>query len=320
MRRALVTGCGGFVGPHLSGALVRAGFRVWGVDEKKEVRDASIENYVSLDLSDRRAVEDLIGESSPDAIVHLAAQSSAGKSFAEPFDTLTRNVIPVLNVLETVRKSGRKTRVLAVGSGDVYGPVSEADLPVAETRAPHPMNPYALSKAIQEQCCVQYASLYGTDVVVTRSFNHTGAGQSTTFALPSFARQLAEIRNGVREPVLDVGNLDLRRDFSDVRDVTRAYVALLDGGRAGEVYNVCSGTSRGLRELLGLLCDMAGVEPEIRADPRRMRPNDTREIRGDPSKIARETGWSPEIGIADTLEWLLGYWSSVVEGTGHRSA
>jgi GDP-4-dehydro-6-deoxy-D-mannose reductase len=320
MRRVLVTGCGGFVGPYVTEALVREGFRVWGVDEKREAADASLEGYVTLDLSDGNAVGALIDDVSPDAIVHLAAQSSAGKSYAEPFATLTRNIIPVLNVLESVRKCGQRTRVLAVGSGEVYGPVSEADLPLRESRGPNPVNPYALSKAIQEQCCAQYASLYGTDVVMTRSFNHTGAGQRDTFVLPSFARQVSEIRRGKREPTLDVGDLDLRRDFTDVRDVARAYVELVKAGGSGEVYNVCSGTSRSLRDLLGLLCRAAGVSPEIRVDPRRVRPNDIRDLRGDPSKIERETGWSSRIDIADTLEWLLGFWSGVVEGTKHRSA
>lgn len=315
MRRVLVTGCGGFVGPHIAEALVRAGCRVWGVDEKGEAANAPLEKCVSLDLTDSKAVEALIDDASPDAVVHLAAQSSAGRSFAEPFDTLTRNVVPALNVLEALRKRGRKTRVLAVGSGEVYGPVPPAELPVTENRDPRPANPYALSKAIQEQCCIQYASLYGADVVMTRSFNHTGAGQRDTFVLPSFARQVSEIRLGVRKPEIDAGALDLRRDFTDVRDVARAYVSLLEKGRAGEVYNVCSGTSHSLRELLRRLCDIAGVAPEIRVDLRRMRPNDIEELRGDPSKIARETGWRPQIDIVETLEWLLGFWSGIVEKT-----
>lgn len=313
MKRVLVTGCGGFVGPYVAEALVGAGYRVWGVDVADNVENPSLEEYASRDLSNRRAVETLIDHTSPDAIVHLAAQSSAGRSFSEPFETLTRNILPALNILDVVRKRGRKTRVLAVGSGEVYGPVAEADLPLAETRVPNPVNPYALSKAIQEQCGTQYASLYGTDIVATRSFNHTGAGQRETFVLPSFARQVSEIRLGVRDAVLDVGDLDLRRDFTDVRDMARAYVALLEKGKPGEVYNVCSGTSHSLRELLGLLCELAGIAPEIRVDSKRMRPTDIGELRGDPSKIARDTGWRPRIAVTDTLEWLLEFWSGVVE-------
>ncbi len=320
MKRVLVTGCGGFVGPYVIDVLVQEGYRVWGVDTRDDVGIASLEEYFSEDLSDRQAVETLIDSASPDAVVHLAAQSSAGRSFSEPFDTLTRNIFPVLNLLDVVRKRARQTRILAVGSGDVYGPVTQADLPLRENRVPKPMNPYALSKAIQEQCCLQYASLYGTDVLATRSFNHTGAGQRETFVLPSFARQVSEIVLGVREPVLDVGDLDLRRDFTDVRDVARAYVALLERGKTGEVYNVCSGAAHSLRELLGLLCEMAKIDPEIRIDPKRVRPADIRELRGDPSKIEQDTAWQSRIAIAETLEWLLGSWTTAVEEARHRGA
>jgi GDP-4-dehydro-6-deoxy-D-mannose reductase len=316
MKRVLITGYGGFVGPYVADALVEAGHRVWGVDEKPSIPDTRVEGYVSRDLSDRQSVEALFDAVSPDAVVHLAAQSSAGRSFAEPFDTLTRNIWPVLNILETVRKRGIQTRILAVGSGEIYGPAAEADLPLPETRAPNPVNPYALSKAIQEQCCLHYASLYGTDVVATRSFNHTGAGQRDTFVLPSFARQVREIRDGIREPVVNVGDIDLRRDFTDVRDIARGYVALLEKGKGGEVYNVGSGTSYSLRELLHRLFEIARVEPEIRVDSERMRPADMRDLRGDPSKIARDTGWTPRIAIADTLEWLFDACGGDSESTG----
>jgi GDP-4-dehydro-6-deoxy-D-mannose reductase len=319
MKRVLVTGSGGFVGPYVVDALVRAGCRVSGVDMRDDAGSAALETYVSQDLSDRKAVETLIDRVSPDAIVHLAAQSSAGRSFSEPFDTLTRNILPVINLLDVVRKRARHIKILAVGSADVYGPVAETDLPLVESRVPNPLNPYALSKAIQEQCCIQYARLYKTDVVATRSFNHTGAGQRDTFVLASFARQISEIRLGMREPVLDVGDLDLRRDFTDVRDIAEAYVSLLERGKAGEVYNVCSGTARSLRGLLGLLCETAKVRPEIRVDQKRLRPADIRELRGDPSKIARDTGWRSRIAITETIEWLLDSWTRAAEETRHRS-
>jgi len=231
-----------------------------------------------------------------------------------------RNIWPVLNLLDVARKRGRGLRILAVGSADVYGPVSESELPLRENRAPNPMNPYALSKAIQEQCCLQYASLYGVDVIATRSFNHTGAGQRESFVLPSFARQVAEIRLGAREPVMDVGALDLKRDFTDVRDVALAYVALVEKGKRGEVYNVCSGVAHSLRDLLAVMCNAARVAPEIRVDPRRVRSADITELRGDPSKIARDTGWRSRIPIAETIEWLLGSWTSAIEAARHRSA
>jgi GDP-4-dehydro-6-deoxy-D-mannose reductase len=313
MKRVLITGCGGFVGPYVTAALAKRGYEVWGVDVRENVEDPSLHRYVSCDLIDRAAGEALFETVAPQAIVHLAAQSSAGKSLKEPFATLTRNIIPTLNVLEYARTVGKGTRILAVGSGEVYGAVAPGELPLAESRPPRPANPYALSKAIQEQISAQYASAYGVDVVVTRSFNHTGAGQRDTFVLPSFARQIAEIRAGLREARIDVGDLDLKRDFTDVRDVAEAYAALLEKGGRGEVYNVCSGVAYGLRALLEKMCAMAGVTPEIRVDTSRLRPEEARELRGDPSKIERGTLWRARTPIEATLESLLGHWSRGLE-------
>ena len=313
MKRVVVTGCGGFVGPYVTAVLSARGYEVWGVDVRENVEDPSLGRYVSCDLSHREAVDALLREAAPQAILHLAAQSSAGKSLKEPFATLTRNIIPTLNILEYARTAGKGVRILAVGSGDVYGAAAPGELPLVETRAPRPGNPYALSKAIQEQISAQYASAYGVDVVVTRSFNHTGPGQRDTFVLPSFARQIAEIRAGLREPLIDAGDLDLKRDFTDVRDVAEAYAALVEKGRPGEVYNVCSGVSRGLRALLEKMCAMAGITPEIRVDAAKIRPSEAGELRGDPSKIERDTKWRARTPIEATLESLLDYWSRGLE-------
>jgi GDP-4-dehydro-6-deoxy-D-mannose reductase len=309
----LVTGCGGFVGPYVIKALVREGYEVWGVDIEEPNHGFAGQRYVSLDLSNRAAVDGLLEQAAPSAIVHLAAQSSAGRSFQEPITTLTRNILPILYLLEFARKRATGARILAVGSADVYGSADQTDIPLKETSPAKPLNPYALSKAIQEQCCVQYASLYGTDVVLTRSFNHTGEGQRDVFVLSSFARQISEIRMKVRKPVVEVGNVDLRRDFTDVRDVARAYAALLRDGKRGEVYNVCSGVSYSLRELLETMCRIAGVVVDIRVDSGRVRPADIMELRGDSSKITRDTGWSPAIPIDDTLKSLLDFWSGTIQ-------
>ncbi len=313
MKRVLVTGCGGFVGPYVVASFAKKGCEVWGADVKDGIENPALRRYIVCDLSDRAASDSLLETASPDAVVHLAAQSSAGKSFVEPFGTLTRNILPILNMLEFARTHGRAMRILAVGSADVYGPVGEKDLPLKENRAPNPANPYALSKAIQEQCCVHYASVFGTDVVVTRSFNHTGAGQRDAFVLPSFARQVTEIRLGLKEPVVDVGDLNLKRDFTDVEDVAEAYAAIVEKGKKGGVYNVCSGISYGLRELLDRLCEMAKVKAEIRVVPGRMRPGDVRELRGDPSKTERDTGWRARTAMEGTLERLLGFWARALQ-------
>jgi GDP-4-dehydro-6-deoxy-D-mannose reductase len=318
LSRVLVTGCEGFVGPYVIAALESAGHEVWGTDIKEASRALDDARYATADLSDPRAAADLLSHAAPDAVVHLAAQSSAAKSFGEPFVTVTQNLLPVLNVLEHARNRAHQMRILAVGSADVYGPVAPSDLPLTEALEPNPVNPYALSKVFQERCCAQYADLYGTQVMMTRSFNHTGSGQSDTFVLPSFARQVVEIKKGFREPVVAVGNIDVRRDFSDVRDVAAAYTALLDAGRPGETYNVCSGVSHSLRDLLETLCSLAGVAPEIRVDPKRIRPVDMEELRGDASKISAETGWRAAYSIEDTMKTLLDYWEKIPESYGAK--
>ena len=303
MSNVLVTGSGGFVGRVLCPMLQQRGYDVWGVD-----RDADGERQAAVDLCDAAAVEDLLARIKPCYIVHLAAQSSGALSFEEPYDTINNNVTPVLNLLEYARKHDGELRLLAVGSADTYGNVPSEALPLRESAATAPLNPYALSKVMQEQSCELYARLYDVDVVMTRSFNHTGAGQSDRFVLPSFVRQVAEISLGQREPKVLVGNVDVRRDFADVRDVCEAYVALLEKGSAGEIYNVCTGVSHSLRDMLERLAALAGVDIEIAVDPERVRPVDMEELRGDRSKIQNDTGWQPRLTLDDTLKDLLDYW------------
>ncbi|UCH84463.1 MAG: GDP-mannose 4,6-dehydratase, partial [Candidatus Latescibacterota bacterium] len=259
MKRVLVTGCSGFVGPYVAEALGGEGIDVWGTDLRQAVPGMTAGQFSRCDLTNDDAVRSLLDDIQPDAIVHLAAQSSAGRSFAEPAATIKNNVLPVLHILECLRTTHNATRLLSVGSADIYGPVKAEDLPLVETRAANPVNPYSLSKTFQEQICSQYVSFHGVDVVATRSFNHTGRGQRDVFVLSSFAKQIAEIKLGRREPVVAVGNVDVKRDFCDVRDVAKAYYALLRKGKRGETYNVCSGQSHSLRELLEKTADIAGV-------------------------------------------------------------
>jgi GDP-4-dehydro-6-deoxy-D-mannose reductase len=306
VKRVLITGSGGFVGRILGASLVADGFDVVGADleatsDPIDTRACNLENQADLGR--------LLDDVAPEWIVHLAAQSSAGRSFDEPHATIRNNLLPALHLLDYLREHGSKARLLVVGSADVYGAVPKEALPIAESQLPRPANPYALSKWLQEETCRQYASLYGIDVVMTRSFNHTGAGQRDTFVLPSFARQIAEIRLGRRDARVEVGNIEIERDFSDVRDVCRAYRQLLEAGRTGVIYNVCSGTSHSLRTLLEKLAALAGVEIDIVVDEKRVRPVDMEVLRGDHSLLTRDTGWQPAIPIEDTLQSLLDYWA-----------
>ncbi len=314
MKRVLVTGCSGFVGRNLVPMLMDEGFEVWGVDVRDWEEGFPGTGFRKLDLSDRRETSKTLARVKPEAIIHLAAMSSAGRSFAEPLDTIRVNLLSTLTILEHVRIEGAGTRILAVGSAEEYGPVDREKLPLREDMPPNPVNPYALSKVFQEDCCKLYSSLYEVEVVMARSFNHTGPHQTETFVLPSLAKQITEIKLGMRPPELEVGDLQVKRDFLDVRDVAGAYVALLLGGKRGEVYNVCSGKSWTLEELLGKLSALAGVTPRITVSQARLRPVDTRELVGDNSKIVRDTGWRPRIGMDDTLSSLLDYWEERLGG------
>lgn len=316
MKRILVTGCGGFVGTVMVRKLIEGGIGVWGADIGARPKTFPGSEYAQIDLTGIDAVRALVKKAAPEGIIHLAAQSSAGRSFDSPRETIQNNLSAILNLLETVRHSTAPIRVLAVGSADEYGPVDPIHLPLIETRPLNPANPYALSKAMQTQCCSMYHELYGVDVIVTRSFNHTGPGQTDTFVLPSFARQIVEIKHKLREPVMEVGNIEIKRDFLDVRDVVDAYSALLDKGKAGEVYNVCSGKSFSLKELLHKMCVLAGVKVDLRVREDRIRPLDAPELRGNKLKITRDTGWSPGIPIEETMRSLLDHWERVIVGSG----
>jgi GDP-4-dehydro-6-deoxy-D-mannose reductase len=308
MQRALVTGCNGFVGRVMAARLRVGGFEVRGVDRMESCSVLDADAYLAGDLRDPGFVAEAIEQADFDCIVHLAAQSSVRRSFDEPASTLSDGTQPALNLLNHIRESGAKTRVLLIGSADEYGVVPENEMPIAESHAATPSSPYALAKSIQNQMGAMFCSLYGVDAVMTRSFNHTGPGQREDFVLANFARQVAEIKRGRREPVIAVGNLEIRRDFLDVRDVCDAYVVLLKKGRSGETYNVCSGNSYKIRDLLDKMCALADINVNVRVDPARMRPVDMPDLRGDATKMNEHTGWRAKLDINETLKSMLEDW------------
>jgi len=284
------------------------GFEVRGVDRTPSCDVLPANAYLSGDLRDSGFVAEAMGSTDLDCIVHLAAQSSVRRSFDEPVATLSDGTLPALHILNHLRESGAKTRVLLVGSADEYGVVPADEMPIAETHAVNPASPYALAKSVQNQFGAMFNTLYGVDTVMTRSFNHTGPGQREDFVLSNFARQVAEIKRGRHEPVIDVGNLEIRRDFLDVRDVCDAYVVLLKKGRRGETYNVCSGNSYRIRDLLDRICALAGVTVQVRVDQARIRPVDMPDLRGDGTKIHEHTGWRAKLDINETLKAMLEDW------------
>jgi len=257
----------------------------------------------------RRAIE----EHRPDWIIHLAAQSHVPSSWADPAATLRVNVGGTANLLKALVDTGFSGRLLYVSSADIYGAVPESQLPVTEQAAAAPRNPYATSKVAGEELCRQWARTQPLDVVIARPFNHTGAGQRPDFALPAFAREIAAIKLGRQAPHVLTGDLDVTRDFLDVRDVVAAYLALLARGASGDTYNVCSGREVHLGGALRMLAGLAGVRAEIATDPERLRPSEQRRMCGSHARLTAATDWQPRIDLRDTLAQLLDYWIQEID-------
>ncbi len=299
MQRLLITGRNGFVGSAVSRYLARDGCRIgW----------EAVDLPTPFDLRDRAATARFVAHARPDAVLHLAAQSAVPESFRDPVATIEVNVLGTLHLLQALAASGFAGRFVHAGTGDVYGLVPEADLPVGEAWLPRPRNPYAVSKLASEALCWQWYASERMDVVLARAFNHIGWGQSDRFAIASFARQLVEIRRGARVPVITTGDLDVTRDFTDVDDVAAAYFALLARGAAGEVYNVCSGVERRIGDLLQQMIDIARVEVTLEEDALRLRASEQRRMRGDAGKILAATGWQVVTPIEVSLRSALDYW------------
>lgn len=310
--RALITGAGGFVGRHLCEYLLaQPDWELLGTvypDPVEDPRPRSCLSLVHLDLRDAGQVGELIGDFRPDVVFHLAAQSHVPSSFADPWETLENNLRAQLNVLEGVRRAGLPARVIVIGSNEEYGWPRPEDLPLTEESPLRPVNPYAVSKVGQDFMGLQYHLAYGMDVVRLRPFNHTGPGQAPHFVVPAFARQIARIEAGLQEPVVRVGNLEVARDFTDVRDIVRAYHLAAVAGEPGEVYNLASGVARSIRWILETLLSFTDAEVRIEVDPALYRPADVSVIYGSAEKFRRRTGWEPQIPFEQTLRETLEYW------------
>jgi GDP-4-dehydro-6-deoxy-D-mannose reductase len=304
---ALVTGAAGFVGCHLTRALAERGVRVHGLGSELPHAALPLEAWHPSDLRSVEALATAMAEVRPEAVIHLAGQSSAAHSFQQPIETFRINALGTWNLLEAARRAAPLARILVVGSGEAYGPQPEGSR-VREETPFRPVSPYALSKAVADVFAMAAATEHGLDVVRTRSFVHTGPGQAPTFVIPSWAQQIAAIEAGGTEPVLRVGNLEVIRDISDVRDVALAYLALIEHGRAGAAYNVCRGEGIPLSAVVRHLAARARVPVRIEVDSARVRPVDVHYLVGDPSAIARDTGWHAGIELDRTLDDVLGEW------------
>jgi GDP-4-dehydro-6-deoxy-D-mannose reductase len=311
----LVTGAAGFAGGHLLEHLLETEAHVaaWGHDSPAEVAPRSGRvSWTSVDVTKRDAVIAALDQVKPSAVFHCAGIADVHSTWSDSATALRVNVIGTHNLLTALEQLGLDIPVLVTGSALVYRP---SDAALSEDSPIGPTSPYGVSKLAQE--LVGFAAR--GRVIVTRSFNHAGPRQGPAYVTSSFARQIAEAEAGLREPVLSVGNLDARRDISDVRDTVRAYRLLLDKGRAGTPYNVCRGEAFRVSDLLASLVRQSKVAIDVRSDPARLRPNDNPIVLGNPARLTADTGWTPQIPIEQTLRDLLEYWRQHVprEGSSH---
>ena len=315
MRRVLVTGVTGFAGSHLVDYLLTRGdceiHGIWRWRSRTENIEHLTPAQMTLhecDLRDATSTFDTVAKVKPDWIFHLAAQSFVPTSWVAPTESLTTNILAQVNLFEAVRRIGLKTRIQLACSSEEYGMVLPDEVPIRETNPLRPLSPYAVSKVTQDMLGYQYWMSWKVDSVRTRGFNHEGPRRGPVFVASDFAKQIADIEKGRKAPILHVGNLEAKRDFTDVRDMVKAYVLALEKCEPGEVYNICRGQCWTIREMLDMLLAMSTVKIEVKQDPARLRPSDVQILLGDNSKFVAATGWQPVIPFEQTLRDMLEYW------------
>lgn len=315
--KVLITGITGFVGSHLAEYLLQQNYEVIGTFRPRSRMEHihHIQNDLALiecELRDPYSVEQLLQKEQPDHIYHLAAQSHVPTSWNSPMETIHNNVSSQVNILEAMRRYSQHSKILISCSSEEYGHVRKSQLPLKETTPLQPISPYAVSKVTQDLLGYQYHHSYRLHIIRVRTFNHTGPRRGEHFATSNFAKQIAEIEHGIKRPVIQVGNLMAKRDFTDVRDVVKAYHIALEQGEAGEVYNVASGKSRSIQDVLDILLSMSTCHIRVEQDPARMRPSDVEVLEADIDKFHRRTGWVPLIPLEQTLRDLLDYWRNKI--------
>lgn len=312
-KKALITGIAGFVGSHLAELLLSKGYEVYGLSRPRTKTD-HIEHIMGqlhlqdADLLDSHSLYTMIARIRPDYIFHLAAQSFVPTSWVSPSVTLEVNIVGTANLFEAVRMANIDPVIQIACSSEEYGYVKPEEIPIKETNPLRPLSPYAVSKLAMDYLGYQYHESYKVRIIRTRGFNHTGPRRGDTFAESNFAKQIALIEKGKQEPVISVGNLDALRDYTDVRDMVRGYLLAVDKCDPGDVYNICTGKSVKIGDMLHMLIGMSKVKPEVKQDPARMRPSDVPILTGDNSKFTLKTGWDAEIPFEQTMADLLNYW------------
>jgi len=314
--RFLITGITGFAGRHLTARLLSDGHEVFGITRRAltpaehgaRLPNVPPDHLSVASLSDAPRIAEVIRQARPDGVFHLAARTTVPASFADPEETYRTNLFGSLHVFAAVHSAAARCRIVWVGSSEAYGQVDPNDLPITETSPFRPLSPYAVSKAAADLAAYQWSRTHGLDVVRVRPFNHTGPGQAPHFVCADFARQVIAVERTAQPPRIEVGNLDVVRDFSDVRDVVRAYLAAWKRGQAGEAYNVCSGVARTPRDILDTLIRLSGVSVTVVVQAERQRTVDVPALVGSAAKLHAATGWSPAIPWEQTLRDVLDDW------------
>lgn len=315
--KALITGISGFAGSHLAELLIEKGYEVFGTFYDKNTF-SNLNDFMDkikvyrCDIRNYDALKNVIEDVKPDEIYHLAAISFVPTSLKDPKLTFDTNLYGTLNLYQAIIDLKINPMILFVGSADEYGIVNENDLPIKEECPLNPMNPYSISKASADYLSYFYFKNYSLNIIRVRPFNHIGPRQSQEFVCSSFAKQIAEIEKGLREPIIKVGNLEAKRGFTDVRDMVKGYWLALDKGEPGKVYNICSEKAIQIKGLLNHLLELSSRKVEIMKDPKKMRPSDNPILQGDSSKFRRRSGWKPEILLDKTLKDILEYWRKVL--------
>ena len=323
MKKALIIGAGGFVGGYLARCLQDEfdmevyATKLPGTEAMEDLSFLAVDRIRELDILNKHDIVELLYDIRPDYIFHLAAQSSVSAAWKNPALTIDVNIKGSVNVMDAIRELYYKPRIVLVGSGEEYGHVREEDTPINEETKLRPGNIYAATKACQNMIGSIYSSAYDMELMLVRAFNHVGPGQTPVFVVSDFCKQVVEIEAGIREPVMYVGNLAAKRDFTDVRDVVRAYGLLALKGRAGETYNVGSGRAVSIQWVLDEIIRLSGVRIEVRVDANKIRPVDVPIIEADIGKICKETGWKPQIPFERTICEILDYWRQRTGG-GHE--
>lgn len=318
-KKVLITGISGFVGSWLAEFLLKQeNLELYGIVRWRSKLEniESIKNKINLvhaDMKDSHSIYTTIANIEPDYIFHLSSQSYVPMSWTAPLDTIDNNVNGTINLLEAVRKSNCSPVIHIAGSSEEYGLVHPEEVPIKETNQLRPLSPYGISKVAEDLFGTQYNKTYGLKTVITRAFNHTGPRRGDVFVTSNFAKQISEIEKGLQEPIINVGNLSSKRDFSDVRDIVRAYWLAITKCDYGEVYNICSENEKSIQYVLDLLISMSTVKDKIKIiqDKNRMRPSDVQNLKGDCSKFRNLTGWKNEIPFETTLNDLLNYWRKI---------